>query len=66
MGLGWNDVSDSGNHHRLVGRDRIHLRQGSNTPAYAYSGDRIRRRRASKATDEFVPLLGAVERWLAE
>ena len=65
-----NDVGASGgNHHRLVnGEIEYIFDRGSNTSAYAYSGDSHPTPAGNrKATDEFVPLLEFyVERWLSE
>ena len=65
-----NDAGASGgNHHRLVdGAIEYIIDQGSDTSAYAYSGDSHPTPAGNqKATDEFVPLLELlVERWLGE
>jgi len=61
--------SEAGNHHRLVdGVVEYTTDQGSDTSAYAYSGDSHPTAAGNqKASEEFVPLLHLyVQRWLGE
>ena len=61
--------SEAGNHHRLVdGVVEYITDQGSDTSAYAYSGDSHPTAAGNqKASEEFVPLLHLyVQRWLGE